>query len=51
MLTRRIERPMEMTERDDISERRVRAVRTAWMLAVIAAAIFTAFVLSGVLGD
>ena len=42
---------MEMAERDDISERRGRAVRTAWMLAVVAAAIFIAFILSGVLGD
>ncbi len=42
---------MEMAQRDDISERRGRAVRTAWVLAFIAASIFIAFILSGVLGD
>lgn len=40
---------MEMTHRD-LKERRARAVRTAWVLAVVAAAIFIAFILSGVLG-
>ena len=34
---------------NDVRAQRRRAVKTAWLLAVIAAAIFTAFVLSGVL--
>jgi len=40
---------METGQRDEIAERRSRAVRTAWVLAAVAALIFTAFVLSGVL--
>lgn len=39
-----------MTEKDDISVRRSRAVKTAWVLALIAAVIFITFILSGVLG-
>lgn len=35
--------------RDEIATRRAKAVRTAWILAAVAALIFTAFVLSGVL--
>ena len=35
----------------DIRENRKRAVRTALILAAIAVAIFTAFILSGVLGS
>lgn len=31
--------------------RRSRAVKTAWVLAVVAALIFIAFILSGVLGS
>jgi len=33
----------------DIKEQRSRAVRTAWVLAAIAALIFISFILSGVL--
>ncbi len=42
---------MEMAgiEDEDIQERRKRAVRTAWLLAFVAAVIFVAFILSGVL--
>jgi len=40
---------MDTSERDEIAERRSRAVRTAWLLAAVAALIFIAFVLSGVL--
>jgi hypothetical protein len=36
---------------DDMQARRNRAVKTAWVLAVIAALIFIAFILSGVLGS
>ena len=35
---------------DDLSARRARARRTAWVLAAVAAVIFATFVLSGVLG-
>ena len=35
----------------DIQQRRSRAVRTAWILAAIAALIFAAFILSGVLNS
>jgi len=35
----------------DFGEQRSRAVRTAWVLAVIAALIFISFILSGVLGS
>ena len=34
----------------DLKRQRSNAVKTAWVLAVIAVAIFAAFVLSGVLG-
>jgi len=34
---------------NNVSAQRRRAVRTAWMLAVVAALIFIAFILSGVL--
>jgi hypothetical protein len=36
---------------EDIQQRRKRAVRTAWLLALVAAVIFVAFILSGVLGS
>ena len=39
-----------MMDREDIRQRRSRAVRTAWVLGVVAFLIFLAFVLSGVLG-
>jgi hypothetical protein len=42
---------MEMASQGDIKEQRRRAVRTAWLLAAIAALIFIAFVLSGILGS
>ncbi|HKJ15923.1 MAG TPA: hypothetical protein VJ984_01060 [Xanthomonadales bacterium] len=38
-------------EQREIRSRRTRAVRTAWILAVVALAIFVAFILSGVLGE
>ena len=38
-------------EQSDLKRQRSNAVRTAWALAVIAALIFVAFVLSGVLGE
>jgi len=41
---------MEMTGHDDIRDRRNRAVKTAWALAIVAVLIFIAFILSGVLG-
>ena len=41
---------MQMAGREDIKAQRKRAVKTAWVLAIIAALIFAAFVLSGVLG-
>jgi hypothetical protein len=40
---------MEHPVRDEIGARRSRAVRTAWLLAAIAAVIFAGFILSGVL--
>jgi hypothetical protein len=40
---------MASAPRNDLQAQRRRAVKTAWLLAVIAAGIFTAFVLSGVL--
>jgi len=43
--------PSVMTQPRDIEQRRARAVRTAWVLAVVVVMIFTAFVLSGVLGN
>jgi len=42
---------MDRLERNEIAERRSRAVRTAWLLAAIAALIFAAFILSGVLNS
>ena len=39
-----------MTNRDEIKDRRNRAVKTAWVLALVAATIFIAFILSGVFG-
>jgi hypothetical protein len=42
---------MEMTSQGDIKEQRRRALKTAWVLAAVAALIFIAFVLSGVLGS
>ena len=42
---------MEMASQNDIKEQRRQAVKTAWVLAAIAALIFIAFVLSGVLGS
>jgi len=42
---------MEQGGRDEIAARRSRAVRTAWLLAAVAALIFIAFILSGVLGS
>jgi hypothetical protein len=37
-------------QRDQLKTRRGRAVKTAWLLAAVAALIFIAFILSGVLG-
>jgi len=42
---------MEMVQRSDIKEQRKQAVKTAWLLAAIAAVIFITFVLSGILGS
>ena len=42
---------MATMKRDDLSEQRNRAVKTAWALALIAATIFVIFILSGVLGS
>jgi len=36
---------------EHVTEQRRKALRTAWILAVIALLIFTAFILSGVLGS
>jgi hypothetical protein len=41
---------MEMASQGDIKQQRRRALKTAWLLAAVAALIFIAFVLSGVLG-
>jgi len=41
---------VELTGHNDINHQRKRAVRTAWVLAIVAAMIFIAFILSGVLG-
>jgi len=38
-------------QNDNMQERRNRAVKTAWALALIAVTIFIAFILSGVLGS
>ena len=35
---------------DDLQHKRARAVRTAWVLAVVAAAIFVGFILTGITG-
>jgi hypothetical protein len=40
---------MAQPGREEIEARRSRAVRTAWLLAAIAAVIFAGFILSGVL--
>jgi len=40
-----------LTGQDNMQDRRSRAVKTAWLLALIAIAIFIAFILSGVLGS
>jgi len=41
---------MEMVGSDDMKDRRSRVLKTAWLLAFVAAMIFIAFILSGVLG-
>jgi len=40
-----------MASQGDIKEQRRRVMKTAWLLAAIAALIFITFVLSGVLGS
>lgn len=40
-----------MGESQSIQQRRSRAVKTAWVLAIVAGMIFVAFILSGVLGN
>jgi hypothetical protein len=40
---------MSMAASGNTSEQRKKAVKTAWVLAVVAALIFIAFILSGVL--
>jgi len=40
---------MEMVGSDDMKDRRSRVLKTAWLLAFVAAMIFIAFILSGVL--
>jgi len=40
-----------MEDQQYTKQRRSRAVKTAWVLAIIAASIFVAFILSGVLGN
>ena len=40
-----------MTGRRDIKAQRSRAVKTAWVLALVAALIFVSFILSGVLNS
>jgi hypothetical protein len=40
---------MEMTGRSDLERQRSRAVKTAVVLGIVAALIFAAFILSGVL--
>jgi hypothetical protein len=42
---------MDMVNRDEIKDRRKRAVKTALLLAFVAVMIFTAFILSGVLSS
>jgi len=42
---------METLKREQLAERRSRAVKTAWVLAAVAFLIFLAFILSGVLNS
>jgi len=42
---------MQMSSREDLNAQRKRAVKTAWLLAIVATLIFFAFILSGVLGS
>jgi hypothetical protein len=42
---------MDMVGTDDNKDRRSRVLKTAWLLAFVAAMIFIAFILSGVLGS
>jgi len=42
---------MEVTSQVDIKEQRRRVMKTAWLLAAVAALIFIVFVLTGVLGS
>jgi hypothetical protein len=42
---------METVNERDLQEQRKRAVKTAWVLAAIAALIFLAFIFSGVQGS
>jgi hypothetical protein len=42
---------MESMNQHEIDEQRHRAVKTAWVLAAVAALIFISFILSGVLGS
>ena len=42
---------MAKTSKDEIAARRRKALRTAWLLAAVAALIFVAFILSGVLNS
>lgn len=51
MLTSRTDRLMGNTQQQDLEARRSRAVKTAILLALVAVAIFVAFILSGVLGS
>jgi hypothetical protein len=39
-----------MDDKQQIMQRRKNAVRTAWLMAAVAAIIFVLFILSGVLG-
>jgi hypothetical protein len=40
----------DMAEQHDIRQQRSQAVKTAWILGIVAGLIFLAFILSGVLG-
>jgi hypothetical protein len=42
---------MGMSSRKDLEAQRSKAVKTAWLLALVATLIFFAFILSGVLGS
>jgi hypothetical protein len=42
---------MEKVSRDELATRRRKVLRTAWVLAAVAALIFIAFILSGVLNS